>query len=127
MKIKYMSQDRAEKLKAKPNAAMISITSSGDGAMLDINWEYLLRLEFDDVEEAGETGSFKRSDALKIRDFLSALPDSVSELYIHCMAGQSRSGAVARALNEYYGNKIHEDDYNMMNIRVYEVLTEVLG
>ena len=70
-------------------------------------------LQFDDVTEKDtEAGliHFSPELAQKIKTFISNIKDDGSrEMYIHCDAGVSRSGAVGIVLNEYF-NKFLTDN-----------------
>ena len=57
-----------------------------------------LELVFWDVEDPRSIGAFKYAHARGIIRFIDQLPDEVTDLYICCSKGQSRSAAVAAAI-----------------------------
>ena len=57
-----------------------------------------LEVAFLDVEDPRVIGGFRYAHARAIIRFLELLPDEVTDLYVCCSKGQSRSAAVAAAL-----------------------------
>ena len=74
------------------------------------NHPNVLNLNFDDIQEDkketawGMAYGMTDEDANKIVEFAKQNADK-EDLYIHCMAGKSRSVAVGLALKEYFGCK----------------------
>ena len=123
MKISFMSQDKAETIIPDPNTALISIIGTDGWRKLKPGWEQILKLTFDDIEEKTEDYIlFNKQHALAILDFIQKLPPEIDHIIIHCWAGVSRSGAVAKFLCEYYQTSDFPKDYDRFNIRVYEIL-----
>ena len=97
---------------------IISIFSHEDFSPLPDRYS-ILKLEFDDVtEKDAEAGDnkklvfFNQNHAVKIHDFIKDIANCVNhanELYVHCDAGVSRSGAVGYVLNEWF-NKFIENN-----------------
>ena len=95
--------------------AFISIT---DGYNTDIHYfnkdyKNVLNLEFDDVTDRNSDGNilFNREHGSKIIEFVER-NNHVETLYVHCLAGVSRSGAVGVFLNEIYGSETFYDFCN---------------
>ena len=57
-----------------------------------------LDIAFYDVEDPSVIGAFETAHAMAIIKFINRLPDEVTDLYICCSKGQSRSAAVAAAI-----------------------------
>lgn len=85
--------------------------------------ENLLTLVFkDDYPNPGE---FTPEVAQKIIDFVKKTKAENRELVIHCWAGISRSGAVAKWINEYFEYNIpYWSNYKDYNKAVHHILTE---
>lgn len=113
--INFISEAAAVVLSPMPATAMISITNPGETAPLIEGWEHVLRVRVADASYNEETiksygrmwhissGGFPTKEhANAIRSFLDRLPQSVDALIIHCGAGVSRSGAVAKYAEARY-------------------------
>ncbi len=80
----------------------------------DKNYSNVLNLEFDDTteeenEHLSKSGKkelilFSKEQAKKIIEFIE-LNKHVETLYVHCLAGVSRSGAVGMFINDLYGEE----------------------
>ena len=86
---------------------------------------HVLDLFFQDTTEPNDPNSFNQAHAKAIIDFLETLPNEVSDLYICCSQGYSRSPAIAAAVLRMSG---HSDDdvwhnpYYSPNSLVYSLL-----
>lgn len=96
------------------------------------NHPNVLNIEFDDIQEEKKETNWGMSygmtdeDANKIVEFAKQNADK-EDLYIHCMAGKSRSVAVGLALREYFGcqfgcmyglNNINDFVYKKLKVRL---------
>nr|WP_254600644.1 hypothetical protein [Achromobacter kerstersii] len=108
-----LSRHDAEKLPRLPSIAIISVTSPERPlANLD-GFDNLLRLRFEDVDFLSPDISMKARKKLvhaftavqakAIRSFVSALPEEIRSVVVHCEGGYSRSCAVALAIHRLYG------------------------
>jgi len=85
----------------------------------------LLRLVFEDIEDAGTPESFTPALATEILDFVERMWDKVEVFLIHCDVGLSRSPAVAAALCRiYYDHNGRWFDSIFPNRLVYRLLVE---
>ena len=87
----------------------ISNSNSEFKSFFDSDYQNVLRLEFDDVtDQDNEPGTvlFNREHAQKIIEFMDINKD-IDMLYVHCLAGQSRSGAVGTFINDIYGSETY--------------------
>lgn len=94
--------------------AFISITDGDkeDIHYFDKDYQNVLNLEFDDASDEEnqrriklglrELILFTREQGEQIIDFLEK-NKSIETLYVHCLAGRSRSGAVGTFANDVYG------------------------
>lgn len=134
--INFISEATAIGLKPLPATAMISITNPRETAPLVEGWEQLLRVGVADasydertIESYGRMwhlssrGFPTKAHALAIRAFLDQLPPGIESLIIHCGAGVSRSGAVAKYASARYGLPF-PTDYNRHNEALYRLLKE---
>jgi predicted protein tyrosine phosphatase len=113
--IQYCSEVAATKIAPTPNMAICSITDPGESADLQPGWGALFRIAFGDASYTEDTIQFygrmwplsslgfpTKEHALQILHFLGTLPPQIDTLIIHCGAGISRSGAVAKYSAEYF-------------------------
>ncbi len=134
--VSFMSRNDAELLTPTTNDAIISISSSEDSVILNTAWAptRVLKLTFDDVDENGyfmlgncervlKVGAitFSANDARKIFEFVDAHKDHVQNLYVHCLAGISRSSAIAKFIADVYGLKFPHE-YKLYNRFIYRVM-----
>lgn len=128
-----LSRANAERLPRLSAVAVISITAlNRPFAALD-GVEFLLRLQFEDVDflnpelsaRAKEKlpGAFTARQAALICDFVEGLPESVHTIVVHCEGGFSRSCAVALGLQRLYGYQVEADRLQQANPSVVQVLT----
>ena len=106
--------------------AAIQISHCDDfPALHDENRVGLLRLVFEDTEEANTPESFNPALATEILDFVETMWDKVGVFLIHCEVGLSRSPAVAAALCRIYYNHDGRWFYSIFpNRLVYQLLIE---
>ncbi len=134
--INFISEATAVGLKHLPATAMISITNPGETAPLIEGWEKLLRVGVADasydertIESYGRMwplssrGFPTKAHAEEIRAFLDQLPTGIETLIIHCGAGVSRSGAVAKYASGRYGLPFPAD-YSRHNEALFRLLEE---
>lgn len=134
MKIKHASRHEAINAITNNRLQNTSIISISDDAFEEKEMRSLcndsfenriaaLFLHFDDVED-GYSG-FTRRTAVFIIQFIKSTHDAKRDLYIHCLAGQSRSGAIAVFANEYWGcNDEYLNNYKHYNKQVYNTLVD---
>ena len=140
VRVTYVSEATAVALRPTPASAMVSITEPGRQAELLEGWGALLRVHFRDAEydhkmiqevrAAGKRfdptrmGFPDRRSAEQIRAFLTdvAQRPGISELVVHCHAGQRRSAAVARYAADLFGADF-DRTYDGYNRTVYSLLT----
>lgn len=131
-KIKYVSQKEAERIEPNDKTLMISIRDPGQTVRLKEGWRHLVVIECDDLcpEECKAIGRkdliksskfFVEKDALKIK---AAVDNFDGPIIVHCKAGVSRSGAVAKALSE----KFNDDRlvFGNINPHIYKIMKGVL-
>lgn len=131
MKIHFVSQIVAEQMQPNDKMACISVTSPNGWAKLKNNWKDVLRLEFDDIDRLHPdisllvgTNLFSKDQAQEVVEFLDKNKD-VDELIVHCMAGISRSAAIARFAAERFNcNDFLRkfEKYDLYNKHVYRML-----
>lgn len=121
-----------------PDHYYVSIISSGGPKGLPvINGQYsnVLTLAFDDVLESGEQWgndikafypavAITEEQAQQLHDFIEAIPLN-SNVHVHCVYGQSRTGAVAKYLQEYRNATVHNITLDKYNERVYALLRKL--
>ena len=89
-----------------------------------------LVLDFLDVEDEKLPGAFTRWDARKITSFIRDLPDEVSDIYVCCSKGGSRSAGCAAALLRMSGRSdkdVWRNPYYTPNTLVYKILCREFG
>ena len=132
--VTFISEASAVRLKPLPGAAMISIMNPGEVAALQDGWEQLLRVGVADASYDERTiasygrmwtlssrGFPTKEHALAIRAFLDQLPPNIETLIVHCGAGISRSGAVAKFAAERFSTHFPAE-YDRYNEALYRLL-----
>lgn len=132
--VTFISEAAAIRLKPSQVTALISITNPGDTAPLRDGWEVLLRIAMADasydektIESYGRMwglsshGFPTKAHALSIRAFLDQLPPHIESLIVHCGAGVSRSGAVAKYAAARFGT-FFPSEYDRFNEALYRLL-----
>ena len=90
--------------------------------------ENILIIDFPDVEDKRYPGAFNSAHARKIIRFIKGLSDEVTDIYVCCSKGGSRSPAVAAALLRMSGRKdmaVWNNPYYVPNTLVYLRLCRV--
>jgi protein-tyrosine phosphatase len=83
-------------------------------------------LRFQDID--GSSSGFDQKKAETITRFLDVSFKKKKDVLVHCFAGISRSGAVAKFVNEYYGlGDEYLETYAGHNLWVFYTLLEVAG
>ena len=107
----------------------ISFTTQGGNCLgvlemhfsdIDLSWDYSKYIE------RGELVLYSEEMAKEIVDFINEHIEKVDEILIHCHAGASRSVAVARAIEDYYGLKEFRGSKGLTNKYVYELTYKAL-
>jgi len=128
--LKHVIFTSAESACGRPawsNWAVISITDSGaDDARLQLGWDRVLRLSFDDIDhDDGEFVLFDEHHAQAILEFVQLCDEeNVEGILVHCKKGISRSAAVAKWICQKHGLSFPVD-YAEYNKLIYTVLREV--
>jgi len=80
-------------------------------------------LRFQDIDDL--SSGFNEHKAKRVIDFLQESYVKRKDVVVHCFAGISRSGAVAKFANEYWGlGDQYLEDYRGHNIHIYYTLLE---
>lgn len=128
MKFRWMSRQEAEYISADPihcifegyipatHVALISITDPNkEPAKIESRyWTKILRLSFYDEREGSvllnrdNYPTFNESVAKQVLQFVESLETEVSEIWIHCEHGRSRSAAIAAFLALIYNAKLEK-------------------
>jgi len=130
--VDFLSEKEFLQLPPSPMYGVISITDPGRQANIPEGWGSVLRLKFDDVEEAepfrpyggSKDWPFDKDDARRIVDWLNVNVSKLSGIYVHCWGGISRSAAVAKFIAEKYSIPF-DHTYDKYNKLVYETLWSV--
>lgn len=109
-KIAFVPQYVAESMVPSTNTAMISISTPEGRHNVSLNkkWEIcgnLLEIDFHDIDiQDSNYTIFSREHAKTIIDFIESLSSDINTIIVHCLAGISRSAAVALFIHENYTN-----------------------
>jgi len=115
-KVTFVPQYVAQSIIPDTNVAMISICTPEDrhNVKLSTKWERtnkLLELDFHDIDrEHPDYVVFSKEHAKAVIDFIECLSDEsfedneVDTIIVHCLAGVSRSAAVALFIHENFTN-----------------------
>ena len=110
--------------------ALISCTGRVTPSLKRCGQNHILILPFPDVEDPQYAGAFGGAHARAILRFLEELPETVTDLYVCCSKGGSRSPAVAAALLRISGRsdrEVWENPYYVPNTLVYYCLCREAG
>ena len=114
----------------RDGVAMISITDPGvNNEVLFPDWQDVLFLQFHDIDPTkfktlpNGTIPFDVDAAQQIIGFLGVTEDHIHTIIVHCHAGASRSGAVAKFIAELYDLSFNHD-YDSYNPFVYKTLRD---
>lgn len=120
----------AIKLIPRQGTALISILDPGTkDPEFDAAWTNILRMKFHDIDMTTQTAIlnswvlFDELMADKIIDFLSEVERTCHTIVVHCHAGASRSGAVAKFIAELYDLPFNRT-YASYNKFVYQTLRD---
>ena len=100
-----LSREEAERYEPRGKEICISISDpEAPAARISQHFAAVLRLNFDDVTERGESSDilFAENHAREIREFLDSWPNA-ERVMVHCNAGVSRSPGVALGLCDVRG------------------------
>lgn len=130
-RVLFLSQPRAEAMRAPRHAALISITDRDKPpARLQAGWADVLRLSFDDIDPvtypddgddtAGGLAEIDAYQMVELAEFCRRNAGCCRRIVVHCRYGQSRSAGVAKALCEIAGLRFPEyyEDHNHFVYRV---------
>ena len=128
LSVKVLSSDSFDL--PKEEYAMIVLSEDEQNPAFDLcEKSQFLRLSFEDVGESNPNAC-SSSDAEKALAFLATLPDTVTDLYICCDYGESRSPAVAAAVLLASGRKdqaVWENPYYHPNAFVFRTFCQTFG
>lgn len=110
--------------------AVIVCTNRDNKFIYECKPENILIMNFPDVEDKKYPGAFNSAHARKIIRFIRGLSDEVTDIYVCCSKGGSRSPAVAAALLRMSGRKdmaVWDNPYYVPNTLVYLRLCREYG
>lgn len=128
----FVSRAIARTWKPAPRSVLISVSDELDGPLSpEPGWEQILRLQFDDKDQAGENVVlFDAAMAQKVLAFVHA-NEQLDTLVVHCLMGQSRSAAIALFIAELLGVPCFKNNrpvttttWTQYNRKVYRVLSD---
>lgn len=141
-RLTVLNLDEAERLRADPGTAVISVTDPGVVPLLAEGFNGVLRLAFHDVDDdmlamlqrspnppGPEVEPFTEDQARRLVTWADELAAGRLPLHVavHCHAGISRSSAIAWFLHRRYGADLQWQPYFAPNRRVVRLLAEAGG
>lgn len=90
----------------------------------------LLQLHFIDTEDEDNPKSFSLDNGEKIKSFIVSLPSNITDLFVLCDAGESRSTAIAAAILIFLGRSdkpVWDNPFYHPNTLVFRRLCKVFG
>lgn len=131
-----LSRAEAESLPCLPTLAIISVTAPERPLAELPAIEYVLRVQFADVDwlspDLSARASAKLADrftpiqATQILRFVEGLPPEILSIVVHCEGGYSRSCAIALALHQRYGYLVEIDRLTAANQSVLRTLIQAV-
>ena len=110
--------------------ALISCTERTNSFLSGNTIPYKLVLPFPDVDFADYPGAFNGAHAREIIKFIRGLPECVTDLYVCCSKGGSRSTALAATILRASGRKdsaVWKNPFYTPNKLVYKRMCNELG
>ena len=110
--------------------ALISCTDRTNQFLSSNVFPHKLVVPFLDVEIKNHPGAFNDNHAHQIIRFLQGLPEDVTDLYVCCSKGGSRSAALAAALLKASGRSdapVWKNPFYVPNKLVYQRMCRSLG
>lgn len=107
------------------NNALIICTNRCEDIINKLPVNQKLVMDFPDVENPNCIGAFNRGHARQIIRFLNQMPPDITDIYVCCSKGGSRSAAVAAAIIRKSGRNdkvVWRNPYYVPNILVYKIL-----
>lgn len=120
---------RPDLLDIAPQNAALIVCSDDSNRYLDI-FQYRLVIPFADINSKNGANAITSANAKSIIDFVLSLPKTVTDLYICCTEGISRSPAVAAAFLRMSGREdrvIWNNPYYLPNPLVYKTICREAG
>jgi len=114
----------------KEQNAIIVCTDRDNKFIYNCLPQNILIINFPDVEDENAMGAFNRAHARKIIQFIRNLSEKVTDIYVCCSKGGSRSPAVAAALLRMSGRNdkaVWLNPYYVPNVLVYRRLCQEYG
>lgn len=108
MRVKVFSKQGVRKATPERKTILIAINDASDINMshnyiMHRKYAGILWLYFDDIETEVPGASFNEEHARQIIDVVTSHPDV--DIYVHCMAGMSRSQAVAHFIARHFADE----------------------
>ena len=128
IELHIMSIKQFKDIFSKYRSVYAILCSSFDFDEQRYNGNNILKLRFQDVIQKNRVDCFKKDHTEKIKKFIKQ--NNISELYICCDSGESRSVAIAAAIMKYYGLNdkiIWKNPHYHTNVFVFKVLCRNLG
>jgi len=135
--VEYMPEEFAEEIDPKEISnrpvGVISITDPGRQANLKPGWADILRLQFNDVdpeylESLGNDAEgkvlFTEQQAKKVVSWINNNKGKLYGVVVHCWAGISRSGAVAKFIADKFGLPFPKERSEFVNRYIYDMLQQ---
>lgn len=130
-KIVFLPRGIAESVVPPPRSALISIHDKSEPQMVpQQGWLDVLFQRFHDTDgQSLGLEVFSEQQAREVLAFVKKHRAEIETLYVHCLAGESRSGAVAIAISEMEGVpsykgalKVDWQSHRIYNKAVYRTL-----
>jgi predicted protein tyrosine phosphatase len=133
LRVLFVSQGQAERMRPPRNCALISITDlSAPLAVLRPGWSSILRLAFDDVDPITFPGmnrdfrSLSGDQAEELAGYVVSQLPRCARIVVHCRHGISRSAGIAKAIAEATGATFPQG-YAEYNRHVYKTTLSALA
>lgn len=130
-KVIFIGRECAETIGPWPDWALISISDPnpyGGKPKIQSGWAEVLRMEFTDTDivryappEDETIAVMTHEQAVRMVEFISQVASKVEGIVVHCLAGTSRSAAVAEYIAMNFKLPF-SDNYDKFNKHVFELL-----
>lgn len=125
--VEFVSRQKAIQRKPEPTTIVISINDlTAAPATLQKGWQAVHVLHYNPTSFTNEPGGFTREQARGIVDFVEQHENTADRILVHCVAGESRSAAVALVLDEKYSLGLDQRTCKLAHSRTVGYLFDIV-
>jgi predicted protein tyrosine phosphatase len=125
--VEFISRHEAVQRKPQPSTIVISINEvNAAPAALQEGWQAVHVVHYKPTRFLDEPNGFTRQMAKGIVDFVAEHENTADRILVHCYAGESRSAAVALALDEKYSLGLDQETCELAHAMTLDFLFDIV-